>query len=60
MITDGVRSKGYATVVMANAMDAQKAIELLNGAEVQGRIIEVRYDRLAGGGAPPRGALAAT
>ncbi|KAI9022478.1 hypothetical protein DFJ74DRAFT_669601 [Hyaloraphidium curvatum] len=50
VVTDGVRSKGYATVVMVSPEAAQKAIEMLNGAEVQGRVIEVREDRLAGGG----------
>lgn len=57
VVTDGVRSKGYGTVVMATPADAARAIEMLNGAELQGRIIEVRPDRLAGGGAPRSGFL---
>ncbi|KAJ3115358.1 hypothetical protein HK098_006995, partial [Nowakowskiella sp. JEL0407] len=39
------RSRGFGTVVMSSAEDAQKAIAQLNGHEWNGRRIEVREDR---------------
>lgn len=58
LITDKFtgRSKGFGFVEMANAEEAQKAIEELNGAEVEGRSmvvnesIEKKRDNNRGGG----------
>jgi RNA recognition motif-containing protein len=41
------RSRGFGQVVMANPEEAQNAIKLLNGSEIQGRVIEVREDKYA-------------
>jgi RNA recognition motif-containing protein len=39
------RSRGFGQVIMANLEDAQKAIVELNGADFNGRAIEVRLDK---------------
>ncbi|KAJ1567303.1 hypothetical protein HK405_006441 [Cladochytrium tenue] len=44
------RSRGHGQVVMSSSEEAAAAIRLLNGRDVQGRIIEVREDRYAAGG----------
>lgn len=46
------RPRGFAFVTMANAEDAQKAIEALNGVDLDGRTITVNEARPkpAGGG----------
>ena len=41
----GGRKKGFGTVLFSNADDATKAIETLNGVELQGRNLEVRHDK---------------
>lgn len=41
------RKKGFGTIRFANASDAQRAIEELNGVELQGRELEVRLDHKA-------------
>ena len=43
IITDAMtgRSKGFGFVEMENEEDANKAIEQLNGSEVQGRVLKV-------------------
>ncbi|MDA3799202.1 MAG: RNA-binding protein [Kiritimatiellae bacterium] len=45
MDRDSGRSKGFGFVEMANDADAEKAIESLNGADVQGRDIKVNQAR---------------
>ncbi|KAK7453449.1 g-strand binding protein [Stygiomarasmius scandens] len=45
---DDGRSKGYGIVSFSTAEEAQKAIELFDGYEWYGRVIEVREDRYAG------------
>jgi len=40
------RSKGCAVVYFDHPDDAEKAIEMFNNTEVDGRIIEVRYDKM--------------
>jgi RNA recognition motif-containing protein len=47
------KSRGYAQVQMQSASDASEAIEKLNGAEVSGRPIIVRYDTKRGTIATP-------
>ena len=57
MYPDG-RPKGSGIVAFDNAEDAQNAIQQFNGYDWQGRILEVREDRFAGGaggGGPPFG-----
>ncbi|KAJ3051358.1 hypothetical protein HK097_007654 [Rhizophlyctis rosea] len=50
------RSRGYGQVLMATVEEAQKAIQILNGRDVQGRTIEVREDKFASEqGAPAPG-----
>ena len=44
------RPKGSGIVVFESANDAQNAIAQLNGYDWQGRVLEVREDRFAGGG----------
>ncbi len=44
------RKKGFGTVRFSKATDASKAIETLNGVELQGRQLEVRHDNKAGRG----------
>lgn len=44
------RKKGFGTVRFYKAKDATKAIETLNGVELQGRQLEVRHDNKAGRG----------
>jgi len=44
------RKKGFGTVRFYKAKDASKAIETLNGIELQGRELEVRHDNKAGRG----------
>ncbi|KAL6898751.1 RNA-binding domain-containing protein [Trichoderma evansii] len=44
------RPKGSGIVVFENAEDARNAIQQFNGYEWQGRLLEVREDRFAGGG----------
>jgi RNA recognition motif-containing protein len=41
------KSKGFGQVIMASKNDAENAIRLLNGREVEGRAIEVREDKFA-------------
>ncbi|KAJ3078346.1 hypothetical protein HK102_004563, partial [Quaeritorhiza haematococci] len=41
------RSRGHGSVVMSSVEEAQKAIQMLNGTEIQGRTIEVREDKFA-------------
>ena len=41
------RSKGFGTVRFVKETDAEAAIQRLNGAELQGRTLEVRYDTKA-------------
>lgn len=41
------RKKGFGTVRFSNASDATKAIETLNGSDLDGRDIEVRHDNKA-------------
>ncbi|KAK5117145.1 hypothetical protein LTR85_008913 [Meristemomyces frigidus] len=45
------RAKGSGIVAFDNPDDAQNAIQQFNGYDWQGRILEVREDRYAGGGA---------
>jgi RNA recognition motif-containing protein len=49
------RSKGCGTVVFETEDDAQNAIRMFNGYDFQGRPLEVREDRFAGGPPPGRG-----
>ncbi|KAK9375425.1 uncharacterized protein V1513DRAFT_378018 [Lipomyces chichibuensis] len=44
------RSKGRGTVVFETAADAQNAISHFSGYDLQGRQLEVREDKFAGGG----------
>ncbi|TPX44594.1 hypothetical protein SeLEV6574_g04395 [Synchytrium endobioticum] len=44
------RSRGYGTVVLTSAYEAQTAVSKFNGTEVSGRIIEVREDKFAAEG----------
>ena len=53
-LTPDNRSRGYGTVLLASAEDAGRAVDMFNGYSWQGRILEVRLDRL---GAPPAGDL---
>lgn len=46
------RPKGSGIVVFATPDDAQNAIQMYNGYDWNGRIIEVREDRFAGQGFP--------
>jgi len=41
------RSRGFGSIVMATSEEAQTAIRILNGTEIQGRVIEVREDKFA-------------
>ncbi len=41
----GGRKKGFGTVLFFSSEDASKAIEVLNGIELQGRNLEVRHDK---------------
>ena len=41
------RSKGFGTVRFVKEKDAEAAIQRLNGQELQGRVLEVRYDNRA-------------
>jgi len=54
MDRDSGRSKGYGFVEMENDASAQKAIEELNGAEYDGRVISVSEARPRNEGAPRR------
>jgi len=54
MDRDSGRSKGYGFVEMENETAAQKAIEELNGAEYDGRVISVSEARPRTEGAPRR------
>lgn len=47
------KSRGYAQVIMSSAEAAVEAIEKLNGAEVGGRQIQVRYDTKRGAVSTP-------
>ncbi|KAI9004164.1 hypothetical protein BC832DRAFT_558799 [Gaertneriomyces semiglobifer] len=49
------RSRGYGQVVMGTVEEAEAAIKLLNGKDVQGRVIEVREDKFAAEGGPAAG-----
>ncbi|KAH8113912.1 hypothetical protein DFH11DRAFT_1509759, partial [Phellopilus nigrolimitatus] len=40
------RSRGYGTVLLASAEDAGRAVDMFNGYSWQGRVLEVRLDRL--------------
>ncbi|KAI5120096.1 hypothetical protein M0805_001252 [Coniferiporia weirii] len=42
------RSRGYGTVLLASAEDAGRAVDMFNGYSWQGRVLEVRLDRLGG------------
>ncbi|KAK9241272.1 hypothetical protein V1525DRAFT_334909, partial [Lipomyces kononenkoae] len=44
------RSKGRGTVTFETTADAQNAISRFNGYDLQGRVLEVREDKFAGGG----------
>ncbi|KAI8812071.1 hypothetical protein BJ742DRAFT_794725 [Cladochytrium replicatum] len=44
------RSRGYGQVQMSTVEEAQKAIQLFNGHDLQGRAIEVREDKFAANG----------
>lgn len=48
------RPKGTGVVIFETEEDAKKAIETFNGYEWHGRKIEVREDKFAGSGPPPR------
>ncbi|CAG8516575.1 3284_t:CDS:10 [Diversispora eburnea] len=48
------RSKGSGTVLFETPGDAANAISMYDGYEMNGRRIEVREDRFAGGPPPPR------
>lgn len=48
------KSRGFGTVLFASPAEAQRAIEVLNGYNYQGRNIEVREDRNAGAGGGAR------
>jgi RNA recognition motif-containing protein len=57
---DTGQSRGFAFVEMANAAEANKAIDALNGMELRGRALKVnearpREERSAGGGGGGRG-----
>ncbi|KAL1924842.1 uncharacterized protein VTP21DRAFT_4496 [Calcarisporiella thermophila] len=41
------RSRGFGTVIYATPEDAQKAIEIFDGYEYQGRALRVHYDKFA-------------
>lgn len=43
------RSRGYGTVLLASAEDAGRAVDMFNGFNWQGRVLEVRLDRLGVG-----------
>lgn len=43
------RSRGYGTVLLASAEDAGRAVDMFNSFNWQGRILEVRLDRLGVG-----------
>ncbi|CCG81816.1 RNA-binding protein [Taphrina deformans PYCC 5710] len=51
MASDG-RSRGWGTALFSSAEEAQKAVDLFNETEVEGRRIKVRLDRLGGRGVP--------
>jgi RNA recognition motif-containing protein len=57
VITDRTtgRSRGFAFVEMTSAAAAQKAIETLNGRELQGRTLNVSEARERSGGGGDRG-----
>ena len=42
-------SKGYGVVVFTSQRDADNAISMLNGLEVEGRVLTCKYDRFASG-----------
>ena len=44
MGSDG-RSKGWGTVAFATPSDAEAAIQLLNGTELEGRIVSAKLDK---------------
>ncbi len=39
------RTRGFAIIKFSNKSDADEAIEALDGTELTGRTIEVRYER---------------
>lgn len=43
------RSRGYGTVLLASAEDAGRAVDMFNSFNWQGRVLEVRLDRLGVG-----------
>ncbi|KAL5523114.1 hypothetical protein ACEPAF_1381 [Sanghuangporus sanghuang] len=45
-LTPDNRSRGYGTVLLASAEDAGRAVDMFNGYNWQGRVLEVRLDRL--------------
>lgn len=51
------RSRGFGFVTFANAADAQSAIEGMNGADLDGRSLNVNeaHDKRGGGGGGGRG-----
>ena len=51
MSSDG-RSRGWGTALFATSEEAQRAVEMFNNTELEGRTIKVRLDRLGGRGVP--------
>lgn len=48
IIDNGGRSKGFGTVIMSTPEEAQKAIEMFNDTDFNGRNIQVKLDKFAG------------
>ena len=57
---DTGQPRGFAFVEMTNAQDAQKAIAQLNGAELNGRALNVNEARPKPGGSGGRGGFGGT
>ncbi|SCV67790.1 BQ2448_5401 [Microbotryum intermedium] len=44
------RSRGFGSVVFANAADAERAVQMFNGYEFNGRTLKVHFDKYVGPG----------
>ncbi|GAA6061832.1 hypothetical protein JCM10212_001138 [Sporobolomyces blumeae] len=52
------RSRGFGSVLFSNPIDAERAVQLFNGHEFQGRTLKVHFDKFAGAGVNPPNGLA--
>ncbi|GAA5904372.1 uncharacterized protein JCM6883_006466 [Sporobolomyces salmoneus] len=44
------RSRGFGSVLFATSIDAERAVQLFNGQEFQGRTLKVHFDKFSGAG----------